>query len=164
MKNGVLEFKKFWRQNNAQKTYSERWVLLKKLEHYFASYTEYHQTKGNKITHYIGIPLIVFSAFGLLSMIHLPFQVDLGLALWFAGTSFYFALDRRRALPFSLITFAFYWLSRWVSMEAHWILFVVGWVFQGIGHYAYEKRSPAFFTNLSHLLIGPFWIFCRFWK
>ena len=40
-------------------------------------------------------------------------------------------------------------------------LFVVGWIFQFIGHYVYEKRSPAFFRNLAHLLVGPLWIVAK---
>jgi uncharacterized membrane protein YGL010W len=35
--------------------------------------------------------------------------------------------------------------------------FVVGWVFQFVGH-AYEGKSPAFLTNLLHLLVGPLWV------
>jgi hypothetical protein len=35
--------------------------------------------------------------------------------------------------------------------------FVVGWVFQFVGH-GYEGKKPAFFTNLVHLLVGPLWI------
>ncbi len=31
----------------------------------------------------------------------------------------------------------------------------MGWIFQGIGHAVYEKRSPAFLRNLVHLLVGP---------
>ena len=37
-------------------------------------------------------------------------------------------------------------------------LFIIGWIFQGIGHAVYEKRQPAFAQNLIHLLIGPLWI------
>ncbi|HYX21658.1 MAG TPA: Mpo1-like protein, partial [Thermoanaerobaculia bacterium] len=33
--------------------------------------------------------------------------------------------------------------------------FVLGWIFQAIGHAVYEKNSPAFFRNLVHLLVGP---------
>lgn len=36
-------------------------------------------------------------------------------------------------------------------------LFVVGWVFQFIGH-AIEGNQPAFFRNPVYLLIGPLWI------
>lgn len=132
------------------------------LQHYFASYTEYHQTKGNKVTHYLGIPMIVFSTFGLLSAIQLP--IDLGLFVWASSSLFYFRLERRRSIPFAILTFALYWTSRLVAIEIHWGLFILGWIFQGIGHYVYEKKSPAFLTNLSHILIGPFWIFCRFWR
>ena len=28
-------------------------------------------------------------------------------------------------------------------------LFVFGWILQGVGHYVYEKNSPAFFRNSS---------------
>jgi hypothetical protein len=38
---------------------------------------------------------------------------------------------------------------------------VVGWAFQLFGHYVYEKKSPAFLTTLSHLFVGPMWIFAR---
>ena len=34
-------------------------------------------------------------------------------------------------------------------------LAVAGWVIQLAGHVIWEKRSPAFFTNLLQLLVGP---------
>lgn len=36
-------------------------------------------------------------------------------------------------------------------------LFVVGWIFQFIGH-AFEGKAPAFFKNPIYLLIGPIWL------
>ena len=36
-------------------------------------------------------------------------------------------------------------------------VFVIGWILQFVGHY-FEGKSPAFLTNLVHLLIGPLWI------
>jgi uncharacterized membrane protein YGL010W len=39
------------------------------------------------------------------------------------------------------------------------VLFVVGWIFQFIGHIKYEKKSPAFTKNFEHLFIGPLWAF-----
>jgi uncharacterized membrane protein YGL010W len=48
-----------------------------------------------------------------------------------------------------------------VAMVVWWpvaiVLFVAGWVFQFVGH-AYEGKSPAFLTNLLHLLVGPLWV------
>ncbi len=37
-------------------------------------------------------------------------------------------------------------------------VFLAGWIFQFIGHGIYEKRAPAFLTNLTHLLVGPLWV------
>ena len=39
-------------------------------------------------------------------------------------------------------------------------LFIVGWVFQFLGH-AVEGNQPAFFTNPLHLLVGPIWLIRR---
>ncbi|HZE71442.1 MAG TPA: DUF962 domain-containing protein [Pyrinomonadaceae bacterium] len=39
-------------------------------------------------------------------------------------------------------------------------LFVVGWIFQFLGH-AIEGNQPAFFTNPLHLLVGPIWLIRR---
>lgn len=50
----------------------------------------------------------------------------------------------------SLPLFFFDW--RWALA-----LFVVGWVFQFVGH-AIEGNQPAFFRNPVYLLIGPLWL------
>ncbi len=40
-------------------------------------------------------------------------------------------------------------------------MFVVGWVFQFVGHY-YEGRKPAFVDDLSGLIIGPLFVAAEF--
>ncbi|HEX8772283.1 MAG TPA: DUF962 domain-containing protein [Pyrinomonadaceae bacterium] len=77
------------------------------------SYKEKHQHPLNRLTHTIGIPMIVIS---------LPL----------------FLFNWRGALA----------------------LFVVGWIFQFIGH-AIEGNQPAFFRNPVYLLVGPWWIVRR---
>ena len=39
-------------------------------------------------------------------------------------------------------------------------LFVVGWIFQFIGH-AFEGNKPSFFANPVYLVIGPLWTIRR---
>jgi uncharacterized membrane protein YGL010W len=39
-------------------------------------------------------------------------------------------------------------------------LFVVGWIFQLVGH-AIEGTLPAFFSNAFYLIIGPWWLVRR---
>ncbi|MGH9881422.1 MAG: DUF962 domain-containing protein [Pyrinomonadaceae bacterium] len=50
----------------------------------------------------------------------------------------------------SLPLFFFSW--RWALL-----LFVVGWIFQFVGH-AIEGTQPAFFRNPMYLLVGPWWL------
>ena len=40
-------------------------------------------------------------------------------------------------------------------------LFALGWILQGVGHYVYEKNSPAFFKNFAHLAVGQLWILAK---
>lgn len=49
----------------------------------------------------------------------------------------------------------FFWDWRWALS-----LFVVGWIFQFIGH-AIEGNQPAFFRNPVYLLVGPLWLIKR---
>ena len=135
---------------------------MRSLDYYFSSYAAYHQTKGNKFTHYLGIPLIVFSTLGLFNLVGFNSWLNLGMILWLGSSIFYSKLDWRRGIPFSVLMFVLYLASLQVAGAVHVLLFVIGWILQTIGHYKYEKKSPAFLTNVSHLLIGPFWIFCSF--
>jgi uncharacterized membrane protein YGL010W len=52
-------------------------------------------------------------------------------------------------------------LGRQIPIGTAVALFVVGWIFQFVGHYVYEKRAPAFYRNLAHLLVGPLWILAK---
>ena len=130
---------------------------------------EYHQTPGNKITHFIGIPLICISLLGLLSMVtfgneaFLPLIVrpDLGWVLWTGAVGFYLYLDWKIALPFALIIAGSYLIGRSLPIQILIGMQVVGWFTQYYGHLKYEKKSPAFYKNMSHMLIGPLWIFAK---
>lgn len=135
-----------------------------KLDQYFADYSYYHQTSGNKKTHYVGIPLIVLSILGMFSFVQFNEQINLGILFWLGASIFYCSLDVKRGLIFSVINLGIYFLALQFNLQAHIAFFVIGWIFQGIGHYKYEKKSPAFIKNFSHLFIGPFWIFCKLWS
>jgi uncharacterized membrane protein YGL010W len=47
-----------------------------------------------------------------------------------------------------------------LSWRAALLLFIIGWVFQFIGH-AIEGNQPAFFRNPIYLLVGPWWLVRR---
>jgi uncharacterized membrane protein YGL010W len=134
-----------------------------RLAAYFVDYGSFHRTHGNELCHYIGIPLIMLALLGLaakVSFADLPLA-DLGAVIWLLAAAWYTILDWRVGAPFSLVTLGFYFLGK--TFSAPWLLgfFIVGWIFQLVGHYRYEKKSPAFTKNAEHLLIGPIWIFAR---
>jgi uncharacterized membrane protein YGL010W len=132
----------------------------------FADYADAHQTPGNGACHAVGIPLIVASAVLALATVPLgpvlsaadpvivlvgalEISLDVPLGLIFVGFAAACDLASRGVVGAAGRTPAF------VAAAA---LFVLGWIFQLVGHTVYEKNRPAFARNLRHLLIGPLWI------
>jgi uncharacterized membrane protein YGL010W len=135
------------------------------LKSHFADYAAFHRTPGNQLCHYLGIPLIVLTAFGLLSQVTLlsvgGFGVSLAELLLLAASVYYLSLDAALALLMLVASGALLLLGRQLPWTLALGLFVLGWILQFVGHYVYEKRSPAFFRNLTHLLVGPLWILAK---
>ncbi|KAA3611408.1 MAG: DUF962 domain-containing protein [Planctomycetota bacterium] len=139
-----------------------------RLARWFADYASCHQTKGNQITHYFGIPMIMTAILGLLARLQFGpegasiwMTIDGGKILWLVASLWYLTLDAGLALPFILVSALLYVAGIGLSVPVLWGLFIVGWIFQFIGHIVYEKESPAFFRNILQLLIGPLWIFSK---
>ena len=135
------------------------------LQGHFSDYAAFHRTPGNKACHYVGIPLIVLSLLALLARVGLfevgGFTVTAAEVLLLAATAYYLTLDLTLALMMLTASVIMAALGRVLPLPVSVALFVLGWVFQFIGHYVYEKKSPAFFRNLAHLLVGPLWILAR---
>jgi uncharacterized membrane protein YGL010W len=84
--------------------------------------------------------------------------ISAGHLLLLAGVLYYLAIAPRLALPM-LATAAFLGaLGRALPLSVAAGLFVVGWVFQFVGHIKYEGKSPALLRNGMHFLIGPLWV------
>jgi len=56
------------------------------------------------------------------------------------------------------VSIVFYFVGAALGLWINVALFILGWIFQFIGHKVYEHKNPAFFQNFVHLLIGPLWI------
>jgi uncharacterized membrane protein YGL010W len=123
----------------------------------FADYASYHQTKGNKTFHRLGIPLIMLSLIGMLARAGVG-HVNAAVALIVVSEIVYFMLEWRLAVAMLVVSVAFYFAGAAIPLWINMALFVLGWIFQFIGHSVYEHKSPAFLTNVLHLLVGPLWI------
>lgn len=133
-----------------------------------AQYAAYHRDRRNIATHFVGIPLIVFAISVLMSRAEFtlgdtPMNVAIVLwgltALWYltrgnlvlgAATAIANGVLTALAMPAAQGSTAT-WLAIGVGS------FVVGWVFQFVGHY-YEGRKPAFVDDLVGLLVGPMFV------
>jgi uncharacterized membrane protein YGL010W len=129
---------------------------VRNLTEHLTEYAGYHRDRRNIATHFIGIPMIVVSVAVLFYGLH-PYAA---LAVMAAAAIFYLRLDVRLGL--AMILFLGGAFEAASALSAHALitgiaLFVVGWVFQFIGHY-YEGRKPAFVDDIIGLLIGPLFI------
>ncbi|WP_322062137.1 DUF962 domain-containing protein [Paraburkholderia sp. J63] len=151
---------------------------MRNLTEQLTQYAEYHRDARNIATHFVGIPMIVLALAVLLSR---PVWTSLGTSIgtwplhgvplspaWFlfgAATLYYLVLDVPLGLmmaAFSALCLAF---GAWLAQQgtAAWLaggigLFVVGWIFQFVGHIAWEHRKPAFADDLIGLVIGPLFV------
>lgn len=145
---------------------------MKNLEQHLSEYAKYHRDQRNIYTHYVGIPLIVFSVFCLLSkpsfLISLPVLGTIvaspALLVWLVGNAFYIKLDVKLGAVMALITglmvywaqpIAQYGVGLWLSISLG--IFVGGWALQFVGHH-YEGKKPAFVDDIMGLAIGPLFV------
>lgn len=135
------------------------------LRSHFDDYAAFHTTAGNQACHYLGVPLIFFTVVALLTRVPVAdvrgFDLTLAEIVVAVVTLWYLTLDIPLALVMLAASGAFAFLGRGVPTLVCLGLFVLGWIIQFIGHYAFEKKSPAFYRNLAHLLVGPLWIVAK---
>ncbi|MCI0410166.1 MAG: DUF962 domain-containing protein [Acidobacteria bacterium] len=136
-----------------------------KIDEFFADYGQHHRSEGNQWCHAVGIPLIAAGLLGL-AAVELTrvgaWPVELSVVLIVALAPVYIWLDARLGAAITVAYALLYLGARMLGWEINLGLFVLGWVFQFVGHGVYEKRSPAFFRNFVHLLVGPLWVMNHF--
>lgn len=140
---------------------------MKTLTDHLAQYAAYHRDPRNIATHVVGIPMIVVSIQALLArVVWWPGAWPMGLAELVTALAllFYARLDRRLALLMGLLLALGLWIAHGLAdlPRGEWLswslgLFVVGWIFQSIGH-VFERRKPAFVDDLIGLLVGPLFL------
>ena len=131
---------------------------MKRVDALLSDYGTHHRTRGNLVCHAIGVTLIAGGIIAILGAFRVgPANVA---DLLIAGVVLYYAtLDVPLAgvmlAIFGVLDLAARAVANWRAGVA---AFVVGWIFQAIGHAVYEKNRPAFFKNLLHLLVGPLFL------
>ncbi len=137
-------------------------------ERQLATYATYHRDPRNRATHFIGIPAIVLSLMPVLALWSIPVGGVAVSGAWIVSILAaigWIALDRSIGIAMAIALIPMVLFGEWVAgfgVAAAWwsfaVLFVGGWVFQIVGHVAYEGRRPALLDNLFQAFIGPMFI------
>lgn len=129
-------------------------------DQFYADYAGYHRDIRNRRCHAVGIPLIVLGLLGLLHAIPVLRigPVDPAVLTAIAVLLYYAALDVRGALITAIAFAILYGVALHLSWELSVGAFILGWIFQLVGH-RFEGNKPKFLENLVYLLIGPLYFF-----
>ncbi len=137
---------------------------------WFREYGDSHRNPVNKFIHWICVPLIYLTLFGILWdlpradwMSYLP-GLNWSILIAAPVMLFYWLLSPSLAkgmLAFTVLCFILFFVWGYFFDTALWlacaIAFVVLWIGQFVGHHI-EGKKPSFFKDLQFLLIGPAWI------
>src|SRR5690242_1650081 len=107
---------------------------MRRIESLFADYAAFHQTKGNKWFHRLGIPLIMLTAIGMLVRVSLGevggVRVDAAMLLIALSTIYYLTVEWRLAIPMLAVSIAMYFAGAALPMAVNVTIFILGWIFQ----------------------------------
>ncbi|SMG58447.1 Mpo1 family 2-hydroxy fatty acid dioxygenase [Paraburkholderia susongensis] len=143
---------------------------MRTLTQQLTQYAAYHRDRRNIATHFVGIPMIVLALAVLLSRPAFgagmfPVMLSPAWLLFVAATVYYLVLDVPLGVTMACVSALCIAFGEWIAAQSTlvWLttgigLFVIGWVFQFIGHVAYEHRKPAFVDDVIGLLIGPLFV------
>ena len=142
---------------------------MKSITDHLSQYAAYHRDRRNIITHFIGIPLIVFAVAGLLgrpalSLFWLPVAASPAMGVATIAAVFYLRLHLGLGALMVIFLSCALWIGNALAEQntMSWLLgsmglFIVGWVIQFIGHF-YEGRKPAFIDDIMGLAVGPLFV------
>jgi uncharacterized membrane protein YGL010W len=130
-----------------------------------AMYTAYHRDLRNCATHFVGVPLIVFSLLVTMSLVPVGsiggLTITLATILLSLLLVFYCATVPLMGLVSVVVFTPLLWYAQSLSLEELsfvWTVagacFVGGWVLQLIGH-LFEGRKPALTDNLLQIFMAP---------
>lgn len=155
---------------------------MRTIHQWFEEYGESHQDKTNKLIHWVCVPLIFFSAYGLFASIPAGFlqhnfppsvaeYIHFGNIILLGVLLFYLRLSWKLfvgMLLYSTLCILFVKVIQVnFSSAPLWlvsaIVFAIAWVGQFIGHNI-EGKKPSFFKDLQFLLIGPAWVISFLYK
>lgn len=137
---------------------------MRTLEQHITQYAAYHRDQRNINTHFIGVPMIVFSVLLAFAQISIG-PMHAGWLVALAAAIYYTMLDRPLGVGMAIYLFVSTAIASLVSAKTSAplaltlaaIIFILGWALQFLGH-RYEGVKPAFVDDIIGLAIGPLFV------
>lgn len=147
---------------------------MKTLVEQMSVYAAYHRDPTNKAIHFLFVPLIIWSAMGLLiqagSVTLGALEVTLAHAVALVLLAYYlrldFALGVAMVFLFTFLLVTALEVDEFLGPAADggqaWMLFAAvfagSWIAQVIGHSAFEHRKPALVDNVFQVFVAPIFV------
>jgi uncharacterized membrane protein YGL010W len=142
---------------------------MKTLVEQMSVYAAYHRDPTNKAIHFLFVPLIIWSAMGLLVQIGTwplgTIEVTVAHVIAVALLAYYLALDFPLGVAmvflFTVMLVTVLQVQDALGAQA-WMLFLAvfvgSWIAQLIGHAAFEHRKPALADNVLQVFVAPIFV------
>ena len=132
-----------------------------------ASYGRYHRDPRNRLTHYVGVPAIIYALLipaALHAYVIFGLTISLDRILVVALVLGYLWLDARLGLSLAVVlgllaaaAEATTAIGTHGALALAGVVFVLGWALQFFGHYL-EGNRPALLTNVLQMLVAPIYL------
>lgn len=132
-----------------------------------AAYGAYHRDSRNRLTHYFGVPAIVYAiliALALRSFAVLGIEIGLDVIVAATLVVAYLLLDLRLGLTVALLLALLIWaaeatlrIGTAAALTIAAVVFVAGWVLQLFGHH-FEGNRPALLDNVLQIFVAPIYL------
>jgi uncharacterized membrane protein YGL010W len=140
---------------------------VKTLEQQMAVYSAYHRNPWNRLTHFVGVPAIIFSILIPMAWLRVPLgAIELTAAAVFVAAVlvYYYLLDVPLAIAMTAFIVPVVYCAEWVArmswqtgLAVFLAAFIGGWALQLVGH-VFEGRRPALADNLFQILVAPIFL------
>ena len=153
-------------QTNLLRSFTDSGYLIKPsnyLEDQLAFYGAYHSVFGNKLVHFICVPILMITGIALGLIVFDPYGVYVQIIWFLMYPVTYIYIDFKTGLswlPIASFTLCMANISKDVlSWKILIVIFVICYGGQILSHYVIEKRKPAMFDSLyQSLVLAPFFV------
>ena len=133
-----------------------------------SQYAEYHRDRRNIISHFVGVPMIVFAIVLAAATASIPvgtMAITLAAVVSIVACAYYFRLDLGFGTAMAVVLFLMCAAASEITarnataVTLAWAaaIFTVGWAPQFLGH-KFEGMKPAFVDDVMQLVIGPLFV------